>query len=57
MSVYPAGDGEVLVLRRVLFGDVWLCSGQSNMVFAMRQIFNSTEEIAASAQFTVGHSH
>lgn len=51
-DVEISGDEEVLVLRRVLFGDVWLCSGQSNMVFAMRQIFNSTEEIAASAQYT-----
>ncbi|HEY3376344.1 MAG TPA: sialate O-acetylesterase [Armatimonadota bacterium] len=30
----------------VLTGDVWLCSGQSNMSFGMRFVQNSAEEIA-----------
>ena len=53
---------EFLVLTDVLFGDVWLCSGQSNMELTMANIINSTEEIAASAAFTtirymvVGHA-
>ena len=53
---------ESLVLTDVLFGDVWLCSGQSNMELTMTNIINSTEEIAASAAFTtirymvVGHA-
>lgn len=27
-----------LSLKDVLFGDVWVCSGQSNMVFRMQQV-------------------
>ena len=27
-----------LRLSDVLFGDVWLCSGQSNMVFMVKQV-------------------
>jgi len=44
----------------VLFGDVWVCSGQSNMEFAVAQVFNSSQEEAAAANypnirlFTVG---
>ncbi|XP_074072525.1 sialate O-acetylesterase isoform X2 [Macrotis lagotis] len=30
----------------VLFGDVWLCSGQSNMEMSVSQIFNASEEQA-----------
>lgn len=30
----------------VFFGDVYFCSGQSNMVFTLHGIFNATEEIA-----------
>jgi len=45
-------DTEDLVLTDILFGDVWLCSGQSNMEQSMKNIINSTEEIAASASFT-----
>ncbi len=33
----------------VLVGDVWLCSGQSNMAFSVRGVLNSRAEIAASA--------
>merc|ERR1719239_1464959 len=45
-----SGDEE-LTLTNVIFGDVWLCSGQSNMVFSMKQIFNATEELEASAGY------
>merc|ERR1712142_1121030 len=46
------GSEEQVNLNQVLFGDVWLCSGQSNMVFNMNGIFNSTEEIALAAEYT-----
>ncbi|GAU95116.1 hypothetical protein RvY_06791 [Ramazzottius varieornatus] len=39
------GDKEMVPLRAVLFGDVWLCSGQSNMEFQVQQMFNGTEEL------------
>ena len=45
---------EQLVLDDLLIGDVWLCSGQSNMEQSMSNIMNATEEIEASTiQFTV----
>jgi len=45
-----SGDEE-LTLTNVIFGDVWLCSGQSNMVFTMGGIFNATEELETSAGY------
>ena len=54
-------DGVTNVtLDDIVFGDVYLCGGQSNMVFAMPAIENATEEIAAADRypairlFTVG---
>ncbi|XP_077993426.1 sialate O-acetylesterase-like [Glandiceps talaboti] len=35
---------DVLVLQDILFGDVWVCSGQSNMEFTVFQAFNASEE-------------
>ena len=35
----------------MLFGDVYLCGGQSNMQFAMGAIENSTTEIAKADGF------
>lgn len=37
----------------VLVGDVWICSGQSNMEWPMRSIMNSAEEIAAANHPTI----
>jgi len=54
----PAGGPHTLTARSgnreqiaqdVLVGDVWLCSGQSNMVWNVRASLNSRAEIAASA--------
>jgi sialate O-acetylesterase len=43
----PLANGTLvtITIHDVLFGDVWLCSGQSNMQMAVRDIFNATEEI------------
>ncbi|XP_073513483.1 sialate O-acetylesterase [Phyllobates terribilis] len=38
-----------LHLDDVLFGDVWLCGGQSNMEMTVSQIFNASEELARAA--------
>ena len=40
-----------ITITDVLFGDVWVCSGQSNMQMAVRDIFNGTEEIANAGQY------
>ncbi|KAK3595233.1 hypothetical protein CHS0354_021550 [Potamilus streckersoni] len=34
-----------IMLMDILFGDIWVCSGQSNMEFTMTQVFNATEEL------------
>jgi len=39
-------------LTDVVFGDVWICSGQSNMALGMSHIINATQEIAASAAYS-----
>ena len=43
-------DGTELRVRDVLVGEVWVCSGQSNMQFALAQANNGAAETAA-AQF------
>lgn len=46
-------DGETLVLNDILIGEVWLCSGQSNMEMPMRgfkgQPVNQSQEFITSA--------
>ncbi len=39
---------EQVVMKGVLVGDVWICSGQSNMEFTVKSSKNSNEEIAAA---------
>jgi len=52
-DIEVAGD-NTLTLTNVLAGDVWLCSGQSNMVMAMSKkvgyggVLNEEEELAAA---------
>ncbi len=40
--------GRTLTIRDVLVGDVWLCSGQSNMEWRVDQANNAEQEIAAA---------
>ncbi|MFT5470215.1 MAG: sialate O-acetylesterase [Verrucomicrobiales bacterium] len=42
-----AGD-QKLEFRNVLVGDVWICSGQSNMEMQVRSCLNAQEEIATA---------
>ncbi|MFN3668219.1 MAG: sialate O-acetylesterase [Brevundimonas sp.] len=44
-----ANGGTVATVSNLAAGDVFLCSGQSNMEFAVRQSTNADVEIAASA--------
>lgn len=41
--------GETVVRKDILLGDVWLCAGQSNMAFALRESDAADLEIAMSA--------
>lgn len=36
-------SGESIVLKNLLAGDIWVCSGQSNMEFAWPAIFNAAD--------------
>jgi sialate O-acetylesterase len=44
---------ETTALSNVLIGDVWLCSGQSNMHFKMNRTENSQEEITSADHSTL----
>jgi len=47
--VIEVSNGAASVsLRNVLIGEVWICSGQSNMQFAMKEVTDSTREVAAA---------
>jgi sialate O-acetylesterase len=39
-------DGNPITLKNILVGEVWVCSGQSNMEFTVKQANNSAQEIA-----------
>ena len=39
-------DGETVTRNNVMFGDVWLCSGQSNMEMGVANVNNAQQEIA-----------
>jgi sialate O-acetylesterase len=56
LGPFPAGGPhemtirrpETVTLRNVLLGDVWICSGQSNMQFGVGGVDNAAQEIAAT---------
>lgn len=48
-------DGKTVVLKNVMIGEVWICTGQSNMEMPLRggkgwQVKNHDEEVAAAGQ-------
>jgi alpha-galactosidase len=66
VQVYPSSDfsqefnitvsgssnpDKLVIARHVKFGDVFFCSGQSNMVFPLNLAFNATEEAATLANY------
>jgi|BioPla2DNA2_1021312.scaffolds.fasta_scaffold01663_5 sialate O-acetylesterase len=47
--IVSSGKKEKINLKNVLIGEVWLCSGQSNMEFRMHEkLVNQQQEIAAA---------
>ncbi|XP_029571413.1 sialate O-acetylesterase-like [Salmo trutta] len=44
-------NNHSITLTDVLFGDVWLCGGQSNMAFTTSLVFNASEELALASKF------
>ena len=47
-AMVPQSGPEQLVLRDCLVGDVWVCAGQSNMLFPLNQTENGQREVAAA---------
>ena len=47
-TVAVEGGGRKETLTNVLFGDVWLCTGQSNMNWPVRLAQNAEEEVKAA---------
>ena len=46
---------NVITISDVLVGEVWVCSGQSNMEFAVRSVINADKEIAAANYPQIHH--
>jgi sialate O-acetylesterase len=41
-------DGEIKTLKNVMIGEVWICSGQSNMEMSLAGVNNNKKEIASA---------
>ena len=49
IAVQERGGGSALTLHDVVFGEVYVCSGQSNMQLGVLATFNQAEEIAKAS--------
>lgn len=52
-----AADGTLMVLEDILFGDVYLCSGQSNQGLPVSVLWNVTEVVAPTTRFCGSFKH
>jgi sialate O-acetylesterase len=48
MTIISAGMEKPVVLSDVLVGDVWICSGQSNMEWPLQRVAQGKAEVAAA---------
>ncbi len=48
MTLSVKGDGGSVMLKDVLMGEVWICSGQSNMEWSVKASGDAQKEIAAA---------
>ena len=46
---------EEIILSNILMGDVWICSGQSNMAWSVKNSNNPEEEIANAKDSKIRH--
>jgi len=54
-SMEISDSKEVITLENILIGDVWVCSGQSNMEWPLRESNNAATEIAAANDPMIRH--
>ena len=52
LTISGGGSASAVTLKNVAFGDVFLCSGQSNMEFSVKGAFNSDAEIVKFHQLS-----
>ncbi|XP_067675872.1 sialate O-acetylesterase-like [Haliotis asinina] len=50
-TITASSATETITLTDVLFGDVWICSGQSNMQFTVDKMFNGSAEVADAVNY------
>ena len=50
LKVSQAGVDDVII-QNILFGDIWICSGQSNMEWQLNQILDPEMEVSNFATF------
>lgn len=50
-TIHITDGNKSIVLEDIAFGDVFLCSGQSNMEFTVPLSFNGTDEVADSINY------
>ena len=48
-----SGQGNTLIYREVMVGDVWLCSGQSNMAYRVELTRHASEAIAGAGRYPI----
>jgi len=56
LTVQSVTGDKPVTIADVLVGDVWLCSGQSNMEWQMKQ-FKTEEDVAKAEYSAIRHSH
>lgn len=42
------GDGSVITIKNILMGEIWFCSGQSNMAMTMTEVTNAKDEMSSA---------
>jgi len=52
-NLVVSGQQNTVVFRDVLVGEVWLCSGQSNMAYRVELTRNATEAIAGVGRYPI----
>ncbi|XP_049339723.1 sialate O-acetylesterase isoform X1 [Astyanax mexicanus] len=50
-AIQKGTSSSKILLTDLLFGDVWLCGGQSNMAFTLAQVYNASEELADAPKY------